>query len=80
MKKNLSKGFGSESSKKDFQINFPNGQASFVDEKTMQYILYLQNIIKNQKSIPKFYDLNSFTKIEAGIKKTIDFYNDLTTC
>ena len=72
MKKNYSKGFGSESSKKDFQINFPNGQSSFVDEKTMQYILYLQNIIKNQKSIPKFFDLNSL--ISSSDNELIDFY------
>ena len=72
MKKNFSRGFGSESSKKDFQINFPNGQSSFVDEKTMQYILNLQNIIKNQKSIPKFFDLNSL--ISSSDKELIDFY------
>ena len=72
MKKNLSKGFGSESSKKNFQINFPNGEASFVDEKTMQYILYLQKIIKNQKSIPKFFDLNLL--ISSSDNELIDFY------
>ena len=72
MKKNLSNGFRSESSQKNFQLNFPNGQASFVDEKTMQYILYLQNIIKNQKSIPKFFDLNSL--ISSSDNELIDFY------
>ena len=72
MKENFSKGFGSESSKKDFQINFPNGKSSVVDEKTMQYILFLQNIIKNQKSIPKFFDLNSL--ISSSDNELIDFY------
>ena len=51
MKKDISKGFGSESSKKEFKLNFQKGQSSIVDEKTMQYILHLQNTIKNQKSI-----------------------------
>jgi len=72
MKKNLSRGFGSESSKNNFQINFPNGQASFVDEKTMQYIIYLENIIKNQNSIPKFFDLSSL--ISSSDNELIDFY------
>ena len=72
MKKNFSKGFASESSKKEFQINFTNGQSSLVDEKTMQYILHLQNIIKSQKSIPKFFDLNLC--LTSCNNKLLDFY------
>ena len=72
MKKSISKGFESESPKKEFKINFKNGQSSFVDEKTMQYILHLQNTIKNKKSIPKFYDLNLL--LNSIDNKLLDFY------
>ena len=68
----MTKSFGSDSSKKKFKINFPSGQSSFIDETTLQYILYLQNIIKDPKSIPKFYDLNSI--FNTNDNELLDFY------
>ena len=57
---------------KKLKINFKNGQSSFVDERTFKYILYLQNIIKNPKSIPKFCDLNSI--FNTNDNELLDFY------
>ena len=42
---------------KKFKINFNDGKSSFIDENTLKYIINLQNALKNQILIPKFYDL-----------------------
>ena len=42
---------------KKYKINFNDGKSSFIDENTLRYIVNLQNALKNQILIPKFYDL-----------------------
>ena len=70
--KKFKKGLDHNPLEKKLKINFKNGQSSFVDERTFQYILYLQNIIKNPKSIPKFFDLNSI--FNTNDNELLDFY------
>ena len=72
MKNIFQRVFGSESSKNECKLIFQNGQSSFVDEKTMQYILHLKKTIKEQKSIPKFYDLNIL--LNSYDNELLDFY------
>ena len=70
--KKFEKGLAHNPLEKKLKINFKNGKSSFVDERTFQYILYLQNIIKNPKSIPKFFDLNSI--FNTNDDELLDFY------
>ena len=72
LQKIFEKGLDHNPLEKKFKINFKNGQSSFVDEKTMQYILYLQNVTKNPKSFPKFFDLNSI--LTSCDRELLDFY------
>ena len=58
---------------KKFKINFNNGKSSFIDENTLKYIINLQNTLKNQISIPKFYDLTK--SLNNYNQELLDFYS-----
>ena len=58
---------------KKFKINFNDGKSSFIDENTLKYIINLQNTLKNQISIPKFYDLTK--SLNNYNQELLDFYS-----
>ena len=58
---------------KKFKINFSDGKSSFIDENTLKYIINLQNTLKNQISIPKFYDLTK--SLNNYNQELLDFYS-----
>ena len=58
---------------KKFKINFNNGKSSFIDENTLKYIINLQNALKNQILIPKFYDLTK--SLNNYNQELLDFYS-----
>ncbi len=58
---------------KKFKINFNDGNSSFIDENTLKYIIKLQNGLKNQILIPKFYDLTK--SLNNYNQELLDFYS-----
>ena len=58
---------------KKFKINFNDGKSSFIDENTLKYIINLQNALKNQIFIPKFYDLTK--SLNKYNQELLDFYS-----
>ena len=58
---------------KKFKINFNDGKSSFIDENTLKYIINLQNALKNQILIPKFYDLTK--SLNNYNQELLDFYS-----
>ena len=58
---------------KKFKINFNDGKSSFIDENTLKYIINLQNGLKNQILIPKFYDLTK--SLNNYNQELLDFYS-----
>lgn len=58
---------------KKFKINFNDGKSSFIDENTLKYIINLQNALKNQILIPKFYDLTK--SLNKYNQELLDFYS-----
>ena len=58
---------------KKLKINFNDGKSSFIDENTLKYIINLQNTLKNQISIPKFYDLTK--SLNNYNQELLDFYS-----
>ena len=62
---------------KKYKINFNDGKSSFIDENTLKYIINLQNSLKNQILIPRFYDLTK--SLNDYNKELLDFYSFIFT-
>ena len=58
---------------KKFKINFNDGKSSFIDENTLKYIINLQNALKNQILIPRFYDLTK--SLNNYYQELLDLYS-----
>ena len=58
---------------KKYKINFNDGKSSFIDENTLKYIINLQNSLKNQILIPRFFDLTK--SLNDYNEELLDFYS-----
>ncbi len=56
-----------------FNVNFGEGKSSTVDEITFKYLLHLEGIIKNQKYLPRFFNLAN--AIDSYDEELLDFYS-----